>query len=218
MTELIFGTEDLINFEIIKSEIIPGGAQKFQNKTISIDSLIELLNEHRKKNVTEHEEVILHINTLKDRFNLLGYKKTNKKEEYIYDFKEMYIKTFYNDVFYEILHPNAIIKIDVDNNKIINMYIYIYKKFEGVKTKLYANPFPNMYGGNATCMGSANRTIKDSNCKTILSILETSYTHSNTGFKNKKLKDTKKAFEYLSKNKFPYGSLYSLNKTLKSIL
>lgn len=67
-------------------------------------------------------------------------------------------------------------------------------------------------------MGSADRNLKDSHYKTILSILETSYTHANTNFKDSSLKSTKVAFEYLSKNPFPYEKLYSNKRTLADII
>lgn len=219
MTEIVFGTTDLKEFEVLECETTFTGIKKYRNKKIDAKTLLEIL---KSMNYTPNEKVekeIYSINifdTFKD--GLISHKKTDRKDILVFDFKEQMIRTFYNDKYYKIVHCNAFIRIFVTNGKINDMEIYPYKKYNGKKTELFDNPYPNMYSGNKSCIGTADREIKGTYKKTILGLLEISYTHAYTAFKDKELHDTVYAFEYLSKNPFPYEKLRVTKKTLKDII
>lgn len=217
MTELIFGTTDFKEFEILECNTTKTGLKKYRNKMINAETLmIEL-----KKVVesSDEEKELLNINKF-DTFdnNLVSHKKTLTKDILVFDFKERYIRTFYNNKYYKILHCNAFIKMTVMGGKIDKMEIYPYSDYNGKETELYNNPYPNMYNGNETCMGTADRTLEDEYEKSILKILETAYTHHTTHFKSKELKETVAAFEYLKTNPFPYDQILKTKMKLKDII
>lgn len=216
--QLIFRTTDIQEFEVLKFESDFFDTQRFQRKTLTLYALIELLSSYVKKDRGE-AVTIYHTNIFEsENENVVAYTKTSEEEVFILQIKEQYIRTFYNEKYYKIIHPNCFVKIKVKDNKIKNMFIYPYKEYKGLETTLFDNPFPNFLAKNETCMGSADKTVKETKVKTVLSIIETAYTHSSTGFKSEKLKDTKKAFEYLMKNKFPYNGLTSSNMTLNHLI
>ncbi len=216
--QLIFRTTDIQEFEVLKFESDFFDTNKYQRKTLTLYALIELLSSYVKKD--RGEAVTIHHTNIfeSENENVIAYTKTSEEEIFILKIQEQYIRTFYNEKYYKIIHPNCFVKIRVRDNKIKNMFIYPYKKDNGRDTVLFDNPFPNFLAKNETCMGSADRTVKETKVKTVLGIIETAYTHSGTGFKSEKLKDTKKAFEYLKKNKFPYNELTSTNMTLNHLI
>ncbi len=216
--QLIFRTTDIQEFEVLKFESNFFDTNKYQRKTLTLYALIELLSNYIKKDrgdvVTIHHDNIYES----ENENVVAYTKTSEDEIFILQISEQFIRTFYNEKYYKIIHPNCFVKIRVRDNRIKNMFIFPYKEDNGRDTVLFDNPFPNFLSKNETCMGSADRTLKETKVKTVLSIIETAYTHSGTGFKSEKLKDTKKAFEYLSKNKFPYNELMSANMTVHDLV
>ena len=119
---------------------------------------------------------------------------------------------------YKINFPNAIYIIKFSNNKVNDIYAYSYAEYLGSETQLYEYPMPNELSGNKICMGSAKREIIDSNyIEALERIIATSYTHRTfSGIKG--FSNSEKWFEYLSKNKFPYKLMRSLNKKLKDIV
>lgn len=216
--QLIFRTTDIKEFEVLKFESTFFNTEKYQRKTLTINALINLLSSYIKKG----DEVvsILHHNNIfeTDNENVVAYTKTNKEEIFILKIDECNIRTFYNGQSYKIVHPNCFVKIIVKDNLVNRMFIYPYKTYKGLDTVLFDNPFPNIFTKNETCMGSSDRTLKETKIKTVLAIIETAYTHSNTNFKSAELKDTAMAFEYLSNNAFPYDDLMSSNSNLKDLI
>lgn len=218
MTELVFRTTNLKEFEILEADTTLNGLKKYRRKSIPIKTLIQLLTNLTLINTVKETE-IFNINTVDLIDNsIISHRKTNLKDVIVLDFKEQIIRTFYNEKYYKIVHCNAFIRIFINDNKISVMEIYPYEKYEGKETKLYDNPFPNGYNSFKSCLGSADREIKGSFMQTVISLLETSYTHSKTNFSGTSLKDTTNAFEYLRDNPFPYDKLVKSKKTLKDIL
>ena len=215
MNQLVLRTVDSKTFEVLEADGF-GKYTRLRRKTINTESLIDLLSKINPKQAAE--KVIFTTNIYEQEENLVSYTKTTEKEIYVYDFKEQYIRTFYQDKYYKVLHPKSFIKVAVCQGKIQDMYIYPYKENTGLSTKLFSNPFPNGYTGNRTCIGTADRKVKKGVYSAIIGILETEYTHSYTNFKNSFLKETNKAFEYLAENPFPYNKLASVKKKLKDIL
>ncbi len=219
MTEIVFGTTDLKEYEVLECETTFAGLKKYRTKKVDTKTLIEILKTMEYYANVEEETEIYNLSvfdTFKD--GLISHKKTNMKDILVFDLKEQMIRTFYNNKYYKIVHCNAFIKLFVKNDKIDAMEIYPYRKYKGLKTELFDNPYPNMYSGNKSCLGTADRKIKGTYKKTILGLLETSYTHAHTGFKDTQLRETVAAFEYLSKNQFPYDKLIATKKTLKDII
>lgn len=215
--QLLIRTLDFKEFEVLHYESTFFDIKKYNRKVVSINTLLNILNSYVHK--TSGKTIIHHYNQFEnDVDDIVAYTKTTKDETYIINLKEQYIRTFYNGKYYKIIHPNCFVKITVINKMVNSMSIYPYKEFQGLETVLYDNPYPNIYSNNETCMGSADRTLLDSVTRTVLTIIETSYTHSNTGFNSKNLKDTARAFRYLSKKAFPYEKLMTSNKTLKLII
>lgn len=121
----------------------------------------------------------------------------------------------YKEKAYKIHFPNAIYIMYQNAGTIDGIKAFAYKTFEGLQTKLYSYPMPNMLGGNMICIGSAPRKIKDSNYVDALeNIIFTQYTHSHVN-DIKSFKNTVDYFEYLEKNEFPYDLLINGNKVLK---
>lgn len=119
---------------------------------------------------------------------------------------------------YKINFPNSIYIIKFSNNKVNDIYAYSYVEYLGSETKLYEYPLPNELNGNKICIGSAKREIIDGNyIEALERIIATSYTHRYfSGIKG--FSDSKKWFEYLSKNDFPYKLMRSLNKKLGDLI
>lgn len=217
MTELILGTTDFKFFEILECETTIFGFKKYRDKVINAQTLMMELSKVVES--ADKEKELFSINKF-DTFNnnLVSHKKTVTKDILVFDFKERYIRTFYNEKYYKILHCNAFIKLTVIGDKISTMEIYPYSEYKGKETELYNNPYPNMFSGNKTCMGTADRTVEDDYEKSILKILETAYTHHTTQFKSSELKGTVNAFEYLKTNPFPYDQMFKTNIKLKDII
>lgn len=216
--QLLLRTTDMKEFEVLKFESTFFNTKKYQRKNLTINTLIKLL---QNLITSFHEEKItLHHNNIfeTDSKNVVAYTKTNKEVIYILRIKERYIRTFYNENYYKIIHPNCFIKVIVAHGLVQQMYIYPYKEYKGLDTILFDNPFPNILTKNETCMGTSDKTVKETKTKTVLSIIETAYTHAYTNFKSNKLKDTTEAFNYLSKNEFPYEDLVSTGLILKNLI
>lgn len=214
MRQLIFRTTNLQDFEILKHEHMPLGTELAQSKTVSKAMLIKELE--KTNDTGETEETISEFNTLKSP-EILYQKTTTRRTIKIINFTERHIRTFYNKKYYKIIHCNAIIILITSNDRVNKIIIHPYKEYQGLKTKLFKNPYPNMYGGNKSCLGSIDRKEEETDLKTILKLLEGSYTHINTDFKGA-LSKTKTAFDYLSKNPFPYNQLETTKETLATVL
>ncbi len=214
--QLLIRTLDFKEFEVLNFKSTFFGTKKYERKLISFNTLLHILKSYDKR--VEDRVIVHHYNKFESDDDIVAYTKTTTDETYILNIKEQYIRTFYKNKYYKIIHPKCFIKIIVKNDKVGSMYIYPYKDFKALETEVFDNPFPNIYTNNKTCMGSADRSLLDSKTQTILSIIETAYTDANTRFKGKKLKDTTRAFRYLTKNPFPYDKLTSSKKTLGSII
>ncbi len=215
MTEIVFGTTNLEEFEVLECSGYGDEIKKYRTKKISTNELIEVLTSLDKSK----EKEIFNFNIFNvSSDELISHKKTNKKDTMVFNFKEQMIRTFFNNEYYKIIHCNAFIRITVENNKVESMEVYPYDEYKGADTKLFDNPYPNRYSMNKTCLGTADRSVRDSYIKTILGLLETAYTSVNMNFNDKSLENTKVAFEYLTKNPFPYDKLKRTKKTLKDII
>lgn len=119
---------------------------------------------------------------------------------------------------YKINFPNSIYIIKFSNNKVNDIYAYSYVEYLGLETKLYEYPMPNELSGQKICIGSAKREIvADNYIEALERIIATSYTHRHfSGIKG--FSDSRKWFEYLSKNDFPYKLMRNLNKKLEDIV
>lgn len=112
----------------------------------------------------------------------------------------------YDGKCYDIQFPNSFYIVTFTNERIESIEAYSFKKFKGQDTTLYEYPMPNMLTESKLCIGTADRKIKTNVENTLNSIIETEFTHSSVdGIKG--FKDTKKYFQYLSKNPFPYDML-----------
>lgn len=108
---------------------------------------------------------------------------------------------------YKINFPNAIYIIEHENEMITGIEAFAFKKYEGLNTKLFRYPLPNMLTGNKICMGSAPKKIKHGNFeKALEAIIFTQYTHRQVD-NIKSFSSTKKYFEYIEKKDFPYKLL-----------
>ncbi len=118
----------------------------------------------------------------------------------------------YDNRAYNIHFPNALYLVKSQGNKIVSIEAYSYKNWDGLKTKLYKYPMPNMLGGNMICLGSAPRQIKDNDYKRALDlIIYTQYSHAYVN-NIKSFKNTTDYFSYLEKNPFPYDLLMDAKK------
>ncbi len=187
-----------------------------QSKSVTKAALINALIKSGQTEIGASEETLNEFNTLENP-EIIYEKTTTRRTIKIINFTERYIRTFYNKKYYKIIHCNAIIILITSNSAVDNIIIHPYKEYQGLKTQLFKNPYPNMYGGNRSCLGSIDREEEETDLKTILKLLEGSYTHINTEFKGA-LSKTKTAFEYLSKNPFPYKQLEKTKETLKTVL
>lgn len=123
----------------------------------------------------------------------------------------------YKDKAYKIHFPNALY-IMYQNSSVVNgIKAFAYKHFDGMETKLYRYPMPNMLSDNMICIGSAPRKISDCDyVKALENIIFTQYTHDTVN-NIRSFKSTVDYFTYLSANVFPYHLLIADNKTLKDI-
>ncbi len=149
----------------------------------------------------------------------LYVKETENTGYYVYLMDEQKIKCTFEGKGYSLSHPNSIFIIRVDKNskRFTSISVYCFKKFEGRNTELFTYPFPNMLVGNKICTGTVKNVFVDAK-QVIMDVLESNYTHSDTNFIHHPLKSTKKAFEYLSNNPFPYYELSSLNYNLDYVI
>lgn len=121
------------------------------------------------------------------------------------------------DKSYKINFPNAIYIVKHDDSKIKKITAFSYTEYKGLETKLYEYPMPNELTENTICMGSAKKEIFNNDYVAALNrVIATPYSHVNfSGIKG--FTNSKKWFEYLQKNEFPYKLMRPLNKKLKDI-
>lgn len=119
---------------------------------------------------------------------------------------------------YKISFPNAIYIIRHNDNKIMQIKAFCFKKYKGLNTELYRYPMPNMLSDNNICIGSAKRKIIDNDFMQALeNIIYAEYTH--LFFSDlKSFKNSVEYFDYLSQNEFPYDLMISANMNLRSII
>ena len=183
----------------------------FTFKKVSLKKLLEILNTQLKVESNGEKIKLLDRQIIALGSNYVVINQPGHKK----------IVTWNYDNFsksYKINFPNAIYIIKFSNNKVNDIYAYSYAEYLGSETKLYEYPMPNELSGNKICIGSAKRDIIDGNyIEALERIIATSYTHRYfSGIKG--FSDSKKWFEYLSKNDFPYKLVRSLNKKLEDIV
>jgi len=208
--KLVIGTTNMNEFELLFADESFFGNQLIERKMLTPEDLVDLLKTYIKN---EKEKVVINIDALKD--NILFYTGTNKKEVVIMNMPGRMIRTFYQSKYYKINHPNSIIKINVENQQIREMWVYAYKEFCGLETELFKNPMPNVYTSESVCIGTIDRKCVDY-LQDSIRIMEGSYTHTTTGLKGE-LTSTVKMFEYLKNNPFPYDQLVDAKLKLKDI-
>lgn len=177
---------------------------------IQIEDLIEKLEtfaenrnqKHRKKDIILYSNQIIGIGNNCVVIMQKGHKR---------------IVTYENTA-YNISFPNSIYIMAYKSNNVDSIFAYCFKEFKGKNTELYKYAMPNMLTENKICMGSAPRKIeKKDYVKALEKIIFTQYTHGHTD-NIKSFKETKKYFEYLSMNEFPYDLLIKFNKTLDEVI
>lgn len=193
------------------AEICIKKGNDFIFKKLSLKKLLEILNaqvrdECKNEKIKLLDSQIIALGSNYVAINQPGHKK---------------IVTLRYDDFsksYKINFPNSIYIIKFSNNKVNDIYAYSYVEYLGTETQLFEYPLPNELSGNKICIGSAKREIIDGNyIEALERIIATSYTHRNfSGIKG--FSNSKKWFEYLSKNEFPYKLMRSLNKKLEDIV
>ena len=79
---------------------------------------------------------------------------------------------------YQINFPNSIYLLNFTQTSIAKIEAYTFFRWEGVNTKLYRMPMPNMTGSAHMCIGTADRRIYDGDIlKALDKILDAEYTH-----------------------------------------
>ena len=170
-------------------------------KRIRSDTLIKKLTQHFKKD--DEDAAPKYIPP-----GVIGYAENC---QVLIEPEEVKFVT-YDKKSYHNHFPNALYLVKSQGNKIVSIEAYSYKKWEGLKTKLYKYPMPNMLGGNMICLGSAPRQIKDNDYKRALDmIIYTQYSHAYVN-NIKSFKNTVDYFEYLEKNTYPYDLLMDAKK------
>ena len=183
----------------------------FTFKKVSLKKLLEILNTQLKVESNGEKIKLLDRQIIALGSNYVVINQPGHKKIVTLNY-ENFSKS------YKIHFPNAIYIIKFSNNKVNDIYAYSYAEYLGSETKLYEYPMPNEVSGNKICIGSAKRDIIDGNyIEALERIIATSYTHRYfSGIKG--FSDSKKWFEYLSKNDFPYKLVRSLNKKLEDIV
>lgn len=176
-------------------------------KSMDIESLIEKLetyveNRYHKKfgKITLMDDVIIGFGKDAVVINQPGHKRI----------------VTYRQKAYKINFPNAIYIMYHRANKICEINAYCYKDFIGKNTKLYKYAMPNMLTENRICIGTAPKEIRGNDyVEALEKVIFTQYTHDHTD-NIKSFKETRKYFDYLSKNNFPYDLLIDANMTLQT--
>lgn len=177
---------------------------------IQIEDLIEKLEtfaenrnkRNRKKDIVLYSDQIIGIGD-----NCVAIMQKEHKRIVTYEGKA-----------YDISFPNSMYIMTYKSDNVDNIYAYCFKEFKGKDTELYKYAMPNMLTENRICMGTAPRKIeKKDYVKALEKIIFTQYTHAHTD-NVKSFKETKKYFEYLSENEFPYDLLISAKVTLNKVI
>ncbi len=121
----------------------------------------------------------------------------------------------YQNKAYNIAFPNSFYVLSFVSGSVKKITAFAFCEWEGLDTKLYQYPMPNMLYSNDLCMGTADKKIKDKDyIQALENITYAIYTHSTVnGIKS--FKDTATYFEYLEQNDFPYHLLLPLKNTIK---
>lgn len=190
-------------------EMLSGG-QKIERSVVTATKLIELLQSIRQQNLKD--SVVSEIDFIENFKNVIHmFEKTNSKI-YISVYHERIIRTFYNGRLYKVIHPNTIAVTTVSQDRISEISLFPFNCYRGFETRVFMNPYPNTYSSNKVCIGSLDREFKGNLEAAITGIVEGTYTHSNTGFKDKGLVRTEDCFKYLSRHPFPYEHLVEHEK------
>lgn len=207
-------SEDLIvriHSDSYDVEVAKRDAQgNMQFKTISLDQFEKIIRKYTENNDPKNiklctEEIIGYGD------NCVLIKQEERKRVIMYTNHQ-------ETKAYNISFPNALYIVHYIDDSIRNIEMYSYKKYKGKNTELYEYPMPNELTSNKLCIGSAPRTIINGDIvKALETIIFTPYSHR-TFSSVKGFSDSEKWFEYLSKNKFPYKLLKSLNRKLESVL
>lgn len=100
---------------------------------------------------------------------------------------------------YEINFPDAIYLVTFQRQQVKDIYSYTFFEWEGINTKLYNMPMPNMTGTAHMCIGTGDRHIDDGNVMAALDrILDAEYTHDHVD-NLRKPTSTLKWFRFLKK-------------------
>lgn len=214
-SQLVIGTDDLIEFEVLKAEDSLSGFKKILRKRVNLDTLIKQLSTLAGKDTSNN---ITHEFNLIDSYkNAIAIYPTAQGTIVVAKLKEKKIRTFYNGKYYKLNHCQSIVILRTHGDRITGLSLWPYKVYQGTKTKVFRYPFPNTYANNTICIGSIDRTFDGDVEKAINNIIEGSYTHHHSEFSAKsELKETKDLFNYLSENEFPYHFLYE-DKTVKDL-
>lgn len=79
---------------------------------------------------------------------------------------------------YQINFPNSIYLLNFSQTSILKINAYVFFHWDGLNTKLYNMPMPNMTGSSRMCIGTAERRIEDGDIlKALDKILDAEYTH-----------------------------------------
>lgn len=177
---------------------------------MSIDSLIARLEtfvDKRSKNNEKREIILFSDQIIGIGNNCVAIMQKEHKRIVTYDGKA-----------YNISFPNSIYLMAYKGDKADSICAYCFKDFIGKDTELYKYAMPNMLTENRICMGTAPKKIENKDyVKALEKIIFTQYTHIHTD-NIKSFKETKKYFEYLSNNDFPYDLLISVNMKLKDVI
>lgn len=201
--------EILVNNLVFDNEII--------EKKMSFSKFVETLNDYLDKN----KEIKLNKPCKFIEPGVIGYNQFGSSEKYIINQPEHRRFITYSvgndNQAYEVNFPSAIYAVYVENNKITNIKAFMYLKWEGMNTKLYEYAMANMLYNNNICIGRAEKNISnDSVIYSLEKIIYAPYSHDTLnnikGFYN-----TKKYFEYLSKNHIEEKYLIKTNLNLKDL-
>lgn len=198
------------DIEIYQEEDTKAVFEKIISRTDLIEALQDAVLPYKKNRIRID---------LMDEYdkNTIYIEQAESSKVIYYNFEERMIKCQYNGKGYNIIHPNTIFIIYVDNNRVNSIKAICYKTFAGKKTVLFKYPLPNQLGQDSMCLGTVENSYTTP-LNAILNAIEANYTHHWTGFVDSKFKDTKALFEYLSSNPFPYDLLKSESCVLEDIL
>lgn len=115
---------------------------------------------------------------------------------------------------YEINFPNAVYLVTFLRQQILNVSAYTYFDWQGINTRLYYMPMPNMTSTEHMCIGSGDRHIDDGDVVTALDrILDAEYTHDHVD-NLRKHTSTLKWFRFLKNGTAKEGMMREQKKVL----